>query len=92
MTLSWTREDRVRRRDGKEAVLYVTSAILTGEKCSVGYPKDGLFMKRSVQYDVEASSFYDLLWEIFFIPVQREGMGQIWRLREILGVGGYVVG
>ena len=27
-TLSWMREDRVRRREGNEEVLYVTSAIL----------------------------------------------------------------
>lgn len=28
LTLSWTREDSVRRREGNEEVLYVTSAIL----------------------------------------------------------------
>ena len=41
MMLSWTREDRVRRRDGKEAVLYVTSAILVGKKKVFGWIPEG---------------------------------------------------
>ena len=31
--------------------------------------KDGLFVRRDVQYGIQASGFYNSLWEVFLIPV-----------------------
>jgi len=55
-------------------------------------PRGGLFVRGSSQYGVEASGSYDLLWEVFFIPVQRKGLRRIWGLGEMFGVGGNIVG
>ena len=70
---SWTREDSVRRREGNEAVLYVTSAILEGtsefgclKKELVGHCQR---MRRNAQNGVKASGLYDFIREIFLVPV-----------------------
>ena len=51
-----------------------------------------LGVRRNVQYGVEASSLYDLLWETFFIPVQCQWFGSVRGLCEVSGIGSYVVG
>jgi len=42
---------------------------------------------RDVQYDINVSGFYDLVWEISVILVQPKGLGQIQRLDEVFGIG-----